>query len=241
MVGSEALPFWIDDSLSWRTMVYAGALTLFGSAIVGILPALRVTRVEIQDALRSEGAAGSLRFGGFWTAVIVAQVAITVALLPLAAGGVFESNRFRQRAEGIGAERYLTASVGFDREDHALDSAALEARGRASFDELARRLSQEPDVERVTFADRLPVMDQFKYGIEVDDAAEAAADRPAHEHPGARISRVLRDVRHLGGRRPGLRAARLRDRPRADRERVVRALRVRRSQRDRPARPDRGW
>ena len=176
MVGSDALPFWIDDSLSWRTMVYAGALTLFGSAIVGILPALRVTRVEIQDALRSEGAAGSgLRFGGLWTAVIVAQVAITVALLPLAAGGVFESNRFRQRAEGIGAERYLTASLGFDREDHALDSAALTERGRASFDELARRLSQEPDVERVTFADRLPVMDQFKYRIEVDGAAEAAA------------------------------------------------------------------
>jgi putative ABC transport system permease protein len=171
---SDTLPFWFDDSLSWKTMMYAGALTLFGSAIVGVLPALRVTRVEIQDALRSEGASGSLRFGGFWTAVIVVQVAITVALLPLAAGGVFESNRFRQRAEGIGAERYLTASVGFDREDHALDSAALEARGRASFDELARRLGQEPDVERVTFADRLPVMDQFKYGIEVDDAAEAA-------------------------------------------------------------------
>jgi len=45
-------------------------------------------------------------------AVIVVQVAITVAFLPLAAGGVFESNRFRQRAEGIGADRYPTASVG---------------------------------------------------------------------------------------------------------------------------------
>src|SRR5690606_7865258 len=88
LAGSDAMPFWIDDSLSWRTMLYAVALTLFGSAIVGILPALRVTRIEIQDAMRSEGAAGSaLRFGGFWTAVIVAQVAITVALMPLAAGG----------------------------------------------------------------------------------------------------------------------------------------------------------
>src|SRR5690606_21383467 len=123
----------------------------------------------------SEGAAGSaLRFGGFWTAVIVAQVAITVALMPLAAGSVFESNRFRQRAEGIGAERYLTAGIGFDREDHALDSAGLVARGRASFEELARRLAQEPDVERVAFADRLPVMDQFKYGIEVDGAGDAS-------------------------------------------------------------------
>jgi predicted permease len=169
MAGNEALPFWIDDSLSWRTVVYTALLTLFGAAIVGILPALRVTRINVQDALRSESAARSgLRFGGFWTTVIVVQVAITVAFLPLAAGGVFESNRFRQRAEGIGAERFLTASVGLDREDHGMDSAAFAVRSRASIAELERRLEAEPGVERVGFADRLPVEDQFKYQIEVD-------------------------------------------------------------------------
>jgi predicted permease len=174
LAGGEALPFWIDDSLSWRTVLYAGVLTLVGAAIVGILPALRVTRANIQDALRNEGAARSgLRFGGLWTTVIVVQVAITVAFLPLAAGGVFESNRFRQRAEGIGAERYLTASVGIDREDHALDSAGLAARARVSLDELERRLRAEPGVEQVTFADRMPVEDQFKYRIEVDTIAGA--------------------------------------------------------------------
>ena len=169
LAGSDGLPFWIDDSVSWRTVLYAGLLTLFGSAIVGILPALRVTRVNIQDALRSESAGrAGLRFGGLWTTIIVLQVAMTVAFLPLAAGGVFESNRFNQRAEGIGAENYLTASVGMDRENHALDSAALAARARRSFDELERRLGAEPGVQHVTFADRLPVMDQFKYTIEVD-------------------------------------------------------------------------
>lgn len=174
--GSDALPFWIDDGLSWKTVLYAALLTLLGAAIVGILPALRVTRINVQDALRNEGAARSgLRFGGFWTAVIVVQVAITVALLPLAAGGVFESNRFRQRAEGIGAERYLTAGVDVDREDHGADSAAFAARARLALDELERRLREEPGVEHVAFADRLPVMDQFKYRIEVDTAAGAPA------------------------------------------------------------------
>lgn len=169
MGGNEGLPFWVDDSVSWRTVLYTGVLTLFGAAIVGILPALRVTRVNVQDSLRSESAARSgLKFGGFWTTVIVVQVAITVAFLPLAAGGTFESNRFRQRAEGIGAHRYLTATVGMDRENYALDSAAFAGRARVSFDELERRLLAEPGVEGVTFANRLPVMDQFKYGIEVD-------------------------------------------------------------------------
>jgi len=171
LAGNDALPFWIDDGLSLKTVGYAAVLTVFGAAIVGILPALRVTRVNIGDALRSESAGrAGLRFGGFWTAVIVMQVAITVALLPLAGGGVYESNRFRQRAEGIGAEHYITASVGIDREDHSLDSAALVARSRQSFDELERRLAAEPGVQRVAFASRLPVMDQFKYQIAVDSS-----------------------------------------------------------------------
>ena len=172
LVGSDALPYWIDDSISWRTVLYTALLTLIGAAIVGILPALRVTTINVQDALRNESAARSgLRFGGFWTTVIVVQVAMTVAFIPLAAGGVFESNRFRQRAEGIGAERYLIAGVAIDRESYAIDSATFAARARASVDELERRLSTEPGIERVTFADRLPVEDQFKYQIEVDTLA----------------------------------------------------------------------
>jgi len=174
LAGTEGLPFWIDHSLSWKTVLYSGVLMLFGAAIVGILPALRVTRVNVQDALRSESAARSgLRFGAFWTTVIVVQVAITVAFLPLAAGGVYESNRFRQRAEGIGAENYLTAAVSIDREDHGADSAAFAARARLGFDALEQRLRAEPGIEQVAFADRLPVMDQFKYGIEVDTLAGA--------------------------------------------------------------------
>ena len=173
-VASGALPFWIDASLSWKTVLYTALLTLIGAVIVGVLPALRVTRISVHDAMRNEAAARSgLKFGGFWTGVIVAQVAITVAFLPLAAGGAFESNRFNQRAEGIGAERYLTAGIGIDREDYVMDSAAFTLRTRRAFDALQERLRMEPGVEAVAFADRLPVEDQFKYTIEVDSTAGA--------------------------------------------------------------------
>src|SRR4029453_15924198 len=177
LAGSDAIPYWINDSLSWKTVLYTMLLTLFGAAIVGILPALRITRINVQDALRNESAARSgLRFGGFWTTVIVMQVAITVAFLPLAAGGVFESNRFRQRAEGIHAERYLIAAIGMDREDHAMESTAFAAGARASADELERRLRSEPGIENVAFVDRVPVEDQFKYQIEVDTTTGVPAN-----------------------------------------------------------------
>jgi predicted permease len=172
---SEALPFWIDASLSWRTVLYAGLLTVLGAMIVGVLPALRITRTSLHDAMRSQSSGSGLKFGAFWTTVIVVQVAITVAFIPIAAGGVYESNRFSQRAEGIGAGRFLTASIGIDREDHIADSAAFVGRARQRFDELEQRLRAEPGVEQVAFVDRLPVEDQFKYGIEVDTVNGAPA------------------------------------------------------------------
>ena len=176
LAGSEGMPFWIDDSISIRTILYAGLLTVFGATIVGVLPALRVTKANLQDSLRSHAAGAKLKFGGFWTTVIVVQVAITVAFLPLAAGGVYESNRFRQRAEGIGAERFLIARVSMDREDYVIDSASFSGRARQRLDELEQRLLQEPGVERVTFADRLPVEDQMKYEFVVDTTQGAPSD-----------------------------------------------------------------
>jgi putative ABC transport system permease protein len=177
IAANDSLPFWLNESLSWRTILYAAVLTLLGAGIVGILPALRVTRVNIQDMLRREGTGGAgLKFGGFWTAVIIVQVAITVAFIPIAADGVFKSNRFSERARAIGAERFLAANAAIDRDDFGVDSAAYAARVRNSFDELERRLSAEPGVERVAFADRMPVQDQLKYGFGVDTLAGAPGD-----------------------------------------------------------------
>ena len=171
VAGNEAMPFWIDANLSLRTVLYAAGLTLIAASIVGVLPALRVTRGNLKETT-----ANGLRFGRLWTAVIVAQVALTVALLPLAAGGVFQSNRFANRAEAIGAEHFLIARFEMDQQDYGLEPAAIAARTRAAYEELERRLTAHPGVRDVTFADQLPVVDQAKYSIEVDAAAGAPAE-----------------------------------------------------------------
>jgi putative ABC transport system permease protein len=179
------LPFWIDAALSWKTVLYTAGLMLFVAAIVGIFPALRVTRVSLRDALHGDAAAG-LKFGGFWTTVVVVQVAITVLFLPLAARGVFAANRFSERAAAIGAENYLTAGVAIDGEDYGLDAAELAQRARRSFGELELRLSAEPGVERVAFANPLPVDDQVGFLIAVDDPT---VDPPA-EQPSSTLVQV---------------------------------------------------
>jgi predicted permease len=169
---SDFLPYWVNDRLSWTTVSYATLLMFFGAAIVGILPALRVTRINVQDALRNEAAARSgLAFGGFWTTVIVVQVAITVAFLPLAANGLFASDRFGQRADAIGAEGYLAARIDMDRENYRADSLTFSVQARTRIDEIEHRLLSEPGVEAIAFADRLPVEDPYRYGIEIDTTA----------------------------------------------------------------------
>lgn len=189
-VGRDVLPFWVTDSLSTTTLLYAGLLALLAAVIVGVLPALRVTRLNVQDGLRREQAAGAtLRFGWVWTTVIVVQVAITVAMLPLSAVGIMASNRFGQRAAAIGADRYLTAALAFERQEQEADEATRLARGRASLAELERRLRAEPGVEQVAFADRLPVSDTSKYRIELDTAAGTPTPEPhwstlTHVSPG---------------------------------------------------------
>jgi putative ABC transport system permease protein len=187
-----SLPFWVNAKLSPGTVFYAALLTLLGATIVGIVPALRVTGPNVQAALRREAADRSgLRFGGFWTGIIVAQVALTVAFLPLAVAGGLQAGRFARRAAGIGAEHYLSARIDLDNEVVARDSqevADFRVRSRGTYHLLEQRLLAEPGVERVTFANRLPGMDQFKYNIEVDSVSADTTVDPLRRTTAASVA-----------------------------------------------------
>src|SRR5690606_27475557 len=48
-------PFWWDLTPGPATIVYAGALAVFGAVLIGLLPALRATGPKVQAALRNIG------------------------------------------------------------------------------------------------------------------------------------------------------------------------------------------
>ena len=75
------LPFWMGTSLSPTTVLYAIGLTLFAAAIAGVVPALKVTSGGVDVRLRAmSSGGGGLQFGGVWTGIIVAQIALTATL-----------------------------------------------------------------------------------------------------------------------------------------------------------------
>ena len=185
----SGLPFWFHAGLAPRTVAYALALTVLGAAVSGVLPALKVTGARRAANLgqRSAGA-GGLRFGGVWTAVIVAQVALTVAFPVTVRTALREIEDVATLEAGMDSARYLTARVEIARHEASGAPIAPEriARLRAA---LEHALEAEPGVAGATYGTQLPRMYHPWRRIVVDapdGAADAAA--PAHRVGGAAVA-----------------------------------------------------
>jgi hypothetical protein len=110
-----------------------------------------------------------VRFGGVWTAVIVTQVAFTVAFPVTLFFQQQEGMRIRSHDVGFAAGEYLAMQLTTD----APDSAAHAARMVPALERLRQRVAAEPGVRGVTFADRLPRASYSQRRIELDEPAAA--------------------------------------------------------------------
>ncbi|MGZ8378197.1 MAG: ABC transporter permease, partial [Gemmatirosa sp.] len=180
MNSGQRLPFWFHADLSPWTVLYAVGLTVLGAAVAGVLPGLKVTR-GLQARLRQAAAgAGGLTFGGIWTAVIVAQIAVTLGFPVVAFNVARDAADTRAMVADFPAAEFLSARIALDREPPPgadTSFAAFVARRQVTVRELERRLRAEPGVVGVTLANRLPRMDHPPHMIEVDSGGAAP------EHP----------------------------------------------------------
>jgi putative ABC transport system permease protein len=156
-LGAGLIPFWVSFEASAATVRYVGVLAVAGAAIIGILPALRVTGKRIQGGLQGLASGTTTpRLGGMWTTLIVAQVAITVAVLPTT---VFFAKTWFQSAmtkPGFASGQVLSARLSMDLDDpdgYMSPDETKEARARQirSRDELIRRLGEDPRVRAATY------------------------------------------------------------------------------------------
>jgi putative ABC transport system permease protein len=191
LVGDE-FPFWLHATLSPATVGYAVLLTLLGAAVAGVLPALKVTRGLGARLRQASSGGGGLRFGGIWTAVIVLQVAVTVAVPAHAFHIHRESARLRSLDFGVPAGEYLTARLEMDREAASADTSRADAAARfaASYGELERRLAADPAVAGVTLADPLPGMHHPRRRVEVEGARAVPPDSARRSCRGERTGCV---------------------------------------------------
>jgi predicted permease len=180
LASTGGLPFWIDFRLSASSVLFAAGLATLAAVIVGVLPTLRATGPRLESALRALGGATGMRLGRTWSLLIVAQVALTGALLPATIYYAVELARYGTADPGFPADEYLTTYVVTNREVQGQDVAmpkaeelAHDARYATLMAELQRRLESEPGVLGATLSLALPA-DEAMVHFEMEGAAASA-------------------------------------------------------------------
>ena len=179
IASSGGAPFWIHSGLSLGTVLYALALAVLSAVIVGVIPAVRATGAQLREAIGSMGSGTKARLGPTWTALIVGQIAIAVAILPPA---LIKGVRVAQEAvrpPGFAPREYLSSGFLVERDaDVAADSsrnAAASDSARLTVTALLRRLETEPGVAGVTITSSKP-WEGSSARVDVD-GGELAAQR----------------------------------------------------------------
>ena len=154
----DEFPFWIDFGPSASLVAYAIGLAVATAVIVGVFPALKATGRSVQATLQQLSSRGSrMHLGRMWTALIIGQVAVAVAVLPAAGYFAVEFLRRAGGSTGYPAHEVLRSrlSSSDDERQAPRDSAdhrrALARHFSARGAELMRRLEGEPAIAGVTF------------------------------------------------------------------------------------------
>jgi putative ABC transport system permease protein len=161
----KLLPFWITPRLPPISIAYGIGLALCAAAVTGVLPALKMTR-GLSARLRETGAGGGLKFGGVWTLLIVSQIAVTVAVPAVMFLIQINVWRIERQQIGVPPAQYLMAKL-------QRESDMTQARFEAAVRRVRVDIGATPGVTRVTIADKLPLMWNGFYRIEVDEGGAA--------------------------------------------------------------------
>jgi putative ABC transport system permease protein len=167
---SGSMPFWYRDTLSPRTLVYAAALALLGAVIAGVTPGLKVTRCLQNRLKQAKQGGGRIQFGGVWTLVIVAQVAVTITVPAFAFFVRRDMVKIESTDAGFPEHEYLSARLQLDREAE-WSQAEFQERFNATVGELEELITIDQAVAGVTLADRLPHFYHPHSLIEVEEGA----------------------------------------------------------------------
>ncbi len=179
----DQLPYWADLGVTWGTSIQALVFAALCAAIVGVLPALRVTGGSIQRAIQQASAGRTgVRFGGVASGLIVTDVALAVVIsgfaiafsdavlraLPAETSGTVQGDEYLVAEFRVPTARGLDTPFG--------DAVANDAASRT----LLTRLAREPGVRSVAMADAFPGMDRGRAVWEV------AGSAPTEEATGSR-------------------------------------------------------
>ncbi len=170
------LAFWMSIHLSAGAVVYAVVLGALAAVIVGVVPALKATGTYVNASLqRLSSGATRMQLGRTWTALIVAQAAFAVAVLPVAVHTARVFIGYGTAKPGYLTNDFLLFRLRMDRDAPASAGAAtydreFTARYRARQADLVRRLESEPEIASLVHLAGIPGVAP-RANVEVEEVA----------------------------------------------------------------------
>ena len=146
------LPFTATIALDARVLIVAALCVFMVAAVVGILPALRLSSASAADALNQSARGSSGRDDGMRRTIVGIEVAVSIVLI---CGSVllFKSlMRLQQVDTGVRAPNVVTASVDIGRDKYPTAAHAI-----AFYDRVIEEMRAIPGVESATIAGDVPL------------------------------------------------------------------------------------
>ena len=147
LVLGRSLPYWIRLEVTPGVALYVAGLAVFAAMIIGAIPGLKATRHRVAATLKGVSGNASMRLGRTWTVLLVAQVAISVAVLPIAQ---------------LGTRAYLSLAL----TDFASPMTSYTVIARPQLDQSADAFSPAGEVRRARRTRYLMSLDELERRLE---------------------------------------------------------------------------
>jgi len=147
------IPIRVDFGFDWRVFAYAMAAALFTGAVVGLWPAIKAGRTDVNSVLQSGGRSDSAGVSRhrLRSVVVVAQVAGSLVLLIVA--GLFVRSLIRAQHAYMGFDPDHVLNLTLDPREVGYD----DTRTKTFFHDLEARVRALPGVESASLAFSVPM------------------------------------------------------------------------------------
>lgn len=184
-----------DVQMSWPVLAFSGALTIATTMIFGLLPALRASRVDLLQHLKTSGR-GFIASGRGWAKTAIG-VEMALSFLLLMGACLLISSAFRMGSAPLGfhPDGVMATRLSLPSSRYPTDALRL-----GVYDRLLERLEAMPGVAGVALGSQLPPDAGGNRIVEVQGRA-AAAGSELHEVGADTVSPRYFDALHIPLRR----------------------------------------
>lgn len=147
-----SIPYTAQITLNMRVLLFAIAAALTVAALVGLLPAIRLSKGSMAAALHDASRGSSGAHDGVRRAIVAAEVALSLVLVCGSVLLVKSLARLQQVDIGVDAGHVLTMSVDLSRERYP-----TRAHLTAFYREVVERLEGAPSIESASVSGDIPL------------------------------------------------------------------------------------